>query len=76
MLNSSHPAWQALSASASLSYAGTSTRIAASWTLPFIVSAIKPPSVARTPFVPPRTYLWRHGKKATLLGDWRGRGIE
>jgi hypothetical protein len=35
--------------SASLRFAGTSTRATASWALRFIVSAIKPPCVARTP---------------------------
>src|SRR5260370_31818327 len=64
-------------ARASLGNAGASTRPAASWTLPFIVSAIKPPSVARTPFLPPRTYLLaprqKRGDAARRLAETRNR---
>src|ERR1700722_3841782 len=59
LLSSSHPGMHCLSTSASLSFAHTTSRGAASWTSPFIVIAIAPSPVKRMRCHPPRDSTYR-----------------
>src|SRR6266851_8038869 len=67
MLSSSHPGMHCLSTSESLSFAHTTSRVAASWTSPFIVIAIAPSPVARTDHLGPGLICSRQ--------RWKGLGV-